>query len=345
MHPSLYVTPLIHRSTFPLWSFHLCIALPLHHLSCFLMLKGLFVVCCTALDSTPQLPLCAWIIFIIGSFIFYTNGWLISDSSSFSSSSRFAEIFTASSMTSRSCSKSVASVRRRTTCSWVWELLLAICLFSWCCQLTTALLGMPWLTLRCFAPFELLNLGDFVDRGHHSVETFLLLLALKVRWTTCAYSWTGRQEPLGSLGASAEWHGVDISINDSLYCMFFLRDNRSDTQTGLPLFAATTNQDRLQRSMDSTTSASRSLVPPMSGDTAVRSSTTWACLPLSTIVSFVCTEDSHRPSTLSTRYAFHSLHLGSAVSLLKVGGGGREEIMSYLHCEMNLLGLLDPDYW
>lgn len=27
----------------------------------------------------------------------------------------------------------------------------------------------------------LFTIGDFVDRGHHSVETFLLLLALKVR--------------------------------------------------------------------------------------------------------------------------------------------------------------------
>lgn len=27
-----------------------------------------------------------------------------------------------------------------------------------------------------------LFLGDFVDRGHHSVETFLLLMALKVKY-------------------------------------------------------------------------------------------------------------------------------------------------------------------
>ncbi len=27
-------------------------------------------------------------------------------------------------------------------------------------------------------------MGDFVDRGYHSVETFLLLLALKVRYPT-----------------------------------------------------------------------------------------------------------------------------------------------------------------
>lgn len=70
-----------------------------------------------------------------------------------------------------------------------------------------------------------------------------------------------------------ERRGVDINSHNHPQFIFFLRDNRSDTRTGLLLFAATTNHDRLQRSMDSTTSVSRSLAPPMSGDIVVRSLT------------------------------------------------------------------------
>lgn len=39
-----------------------------------------------------------------------------------------------------------------------------------------------------------LFMGDFVDRGFYSVETFLLLLALKVRWPERIYLIRGNHE-------------------------------------------------------------------------------------------------------------------------------------------------------
>ena len=72
---------------------------------------------------------------------------------------RYAEISMANSLTWWSCSKSVESVQKPTIFSWV----------------------------RCPPVLAFLNIltvlvGDFVDRGFYSVETFLLLLALKVRY-------------------------------------------------------------------------------------------------------------------------------------------------------------------
>jgi serine/threonine-protein phosphatase 4 catalytic subunit len=52
-----------------------------------------------------------------------------------------------------------------------------VSLSSYCQAIFTYLIHLDSLSLTP----NLLNLGDFVDRGHHSVETFLLLLALKVR--------------------------------------------------------------------------------------------------------------------------------------------------------------------
>lgn len=71
---------------------------------------------------------------------------------------------TYSSMISWSSLKSEDHVQIRTTCSWVSS-----------CNLTPnheTTTQQPAVTLP----------GDFVDRGFYSVETFLLLLALKVRY-------------------------------------------------------------------------------------------------------------------------------------------------------------------
>ena len=82
---------------------------------------------------------------------------------------RYVETYTGNSLISWSCLRWEAFVRRRIIFSWA-----SILFFYKSFEL---LFVVPWTLTTIF-----LYLGDFVDRGFYSVETFLLLLALKVRY-------------------------------------------------------------------------------------------------------------------------------------------------------------------
>ena len=87
-------------------------------------------------------------------------------------------IYTASFMTSWSFLKLVGFAQKQTTFSWVRP---SVRCSSRCPPLFRSLyLGhtTAWADMRFLHP----TLGDFVDRGFYSVETLLLLLALKVRY-------------------------------------------------------------------------------------------------------------------------------------------------------------------
>lgn len=137
-------------------------------------------------------------------------------------------------------------------------------------------------------------MGDFVDRGFYSVETFLLLLALKVKYKA-------RKTLLETIHLIKLQKNIYVSTSFS--AIYHLpTSNRLGTQTELHWLEAITRAVRSPRCMASTTSASGSMAQSMYGGTALRSLTISPSLPSSTTRSSVSMVVCLLLSTLLIRY-------------------------------------------